>query len=190
MVQHLVQHMVLHPNSVELELVVFPLFNSTPSPLPTVFPLPLSSISNPTLRRSTRPHKPPPYLSQYACKSVNTKPQSSLPYDVSTYLDYSHIGPSFKSFVMVVNSTPSDPPSFHQAVQYPEWRAAMDKEMEALEVTNTWSLVPLPPSKSPIGCKWVYRVKYLHDGSIERYKARLVAKGFAQKFGLDYSKTF
>ena len=66
----------------------------------------------------------------------------------------------------------------------------MDKEIEALEVTDTCSLVPLPPSKSPIGCKWVYRVKYLPDGSIERYKARLVAKGFTQKFGLDYSKTF
>ena len=177
--QHLVQHMVLHPNSAELEPVVLPLFNSTLSPLPTVFPLPLSSVSNPTLRRSTRPYKPPPYLSQYACKSVNTKPQSGLSYDVSAYLDYSHIGPSFKSFVMAVNSTPSDPTSFHQAVQYPKWRAAMDKEIEALEVTNTWSLVPLPPDKSPIGCKWVYRVKYLPDGSIERYKARLVTKGFA-----------
>ena len=66
----------------------------------------------------------------------------------------------------------------------------MDKEIEALEVTNTWSLVPLPLGKSPIGCKWVYRVKYLLDGSIERYKARLVAKGFKQKFGLDYFETF
>ena len=81
-------------------------------------------------------------ISQYACKSVSTKPQSGLPYDVSSYLDYSHLDPSFKSFVMAVNSTPSDAASFHQAVQYLEWRAAMDKEIEALEVTNTWSLVP------------------------------------------------
>ena len=34
----------------------------------------------------------------------------------------------------------------------------MDKEIEALEVTNTWSLVPLPLGESPIGCKWVYRL--------------------------------
>ena len=76
-----------------------------------------------------------------------------MPYDVSAYLDYSHLGPSFKSFVMAVNSTPSDPASFHQAMQCPEWRATMDKEIAALEVTNTWSLVPLPPGKSPISCK-------------------------------------
>ena len=91
---------------------------------------------------------------------------------------------------MAINTTPSEPASFHQAVQYLEWRAAMDKEIEALEVTNTWILVPLPPRKCPIGYKWVYRVKYLPDETTERYKARLVAKGFTQKLGLDYSETF
>ena len=91
---------------------------------------------------------------------------------------------------MAVNSTPSEPTSFHYAVQYLEWRAAMDKEIEAFEVNNTWTLVPFPPGKCHIGCKWVYKVKYLHNGSIERYKARLVAKGFTQKFGLDYSEMF
>ena len=66
----------------------------------------------------------------------------------------------------------------------------MDKEIEALEVNNTWSLAPLPHGKTAIGCKWVYRIKYLPDGSIERYRARLVAKGFTQKLGLNYSETF
>lgn len=51
-------------------------------------------------------------------------------------------------------------------------------------------LTDLPPNKTPIGCKWVYRIKYEAGGSIERYKARLVAKGFNQIEGLDYFDTY
>ena len=40
---------------------------------------PLSIPPSPILRRSTRPHNPPLYLSEYSCKSVNTKPGPGLP---------------------------------------------------------------------------------------------------------------
>ncbi|XP_028108870.1 uncharacterized protein LOC114307673 [Camellia sinensis] len=54
---------------------------------------------------------------------------------------------------------------------------------------GTWSLVPFPSSKTPIGCKWVFKIKRNSDGTITRHKARLVAKGFLQQEGVDYNET-
>ena len=54
----------------------------------------------------------------------------------------------------------------------------------------TWSLVTHPLGKTTLGCRWVYTVKYLPDGSIERLKARLIAKGYTQTYSVDYAETF
>lgn len=62
--------------------------------------------------------------------------------------------------------------------------------MAALHQNGTWDLVSLPSGKSIVGCRWVYTVKNLLDGSIEHLKARLVAKGYTQTYGVDYYKTF
>ena len=65
----------------------------------------------------------------------------------------------------------------------------MKKEYDALIKNGTWRLVDPSVGVKPIGCKWVYKIKYNTDGSLDKYKARLVAKGYAQKEGVDCTET-
>lgn len=48
----------------------------------------------------------------------------------------------------------------------------MKKEIQALEDNGTWIVVNLPYKKKAIGRKWIYKIKYHSDGSVELYKAR------------------
>ena len=61
-----------------------------------------------------------------------------------------------------------EPKSYAKAT----WRAAMEEEMHALAENETWDLVNAPKGVKPIGCRWVYKVKYNTNGSVNRYKAQ------------------
>ncbi|XP_019429805.1 PREDICTED: uncharacterized protein LOC109337312, partial [Lupinus angustifolius] len=84
----------------------------------------------------------------------------------------------------------TEPSTAKEALLSPVWKNSMQEEYDALLKLGTWSLVPLPPHKKAIGCKWVFRVKENPDGSVNRFKARLVAKGYHQQPGIDYIETF
>ncbi|KAM1613779.1 hypothetical protein ACFX1Z_002266 [Malus domestica] len=80
-----------------------------------------------------------------------------------------------------IDFTQVEPSTYKSALSSSVWCAAMTEELSALHSQGTWSLVPLPPNKNLVGCKWVFKIKRDADGNISRYKARLVAKGFNQE---------
>ncbi|CAH9113334.1 unnamed protein product [Cuscuta europaea] len=96
---------------------------------------------------------------------------------------------SHRVFLAAITST-NEPQSYREAVTDAGWREAMRAEIQALEKNSTWTLVTLPPEKRALGCRWVYKIKYKSDGSIEWLKARLVIFGNRQVAGLDYTETF
>ena len=83
-----------------------------------------------------------------------------------------------------------EPKTVQEALQSAQWKQAMQLEFDALMSNNTWQLVPWHYSYNIVGAKWVFKLKYNADGSIQPYKARLVAKGFHQNPGIDFNETF
>ena len=65
-----------------------------------------------------------------------------------------------------------------------EWRAAMDEEISNLEKFRCFNKVPRSQALNHgrlVKSKWVFKVKYNSDNTIQRFRARLVAKGFIVK---------
>lgn len=59
----------------------------------------------------------------------------------------------------------------------------MNDELSALEENLTWVVTDLPHGKKAIRNKWLYKTKFLPNGSVDRYKARLVVFGNKKSMG-------
>ena len=158
--------------------------------------IPSTIPSSVPLRKSSMISKPPAYLTDFKCSTVVNDNLPSLsanklgtPFPLSNYFTSSKLSSNYAHFCSLISAI-LEPTSYHEAVKDHNWQDAMASEIAALEANQTWSITPLPLHKRAIGCKWVYRVKYNADGSLDRYKARLVAKGFTQQAGLDFTDTF
>jgi hypothetical protein len=81
-------------------------------------------------------------------------------------------------------------PSSYEASSQPVWRDAMMEEYQSIMKNDVWDIIPRPKGKSVVTSKWIYKIKHVADGSIEKHKARFVAIGFSQVEGIDYEETF
>ncbi|XP_062114469.1 uncharacterized protein LOC133825558 [Humulus lupulus] len=115
--------------------------------------------------------------------------RSCTQYPISKFISYSKLSSPFKAFTSNLPNVVI-PRNIEEALDSPQWKAAVLEEIRAPKHNGMWKLVELPPDKKVIGCKWVFTIKFNANGSIERYKARLVSKGFTQTYGIDYTETF
>lgn len=139
---------------------------------------------------STRLKRQSVRLKEYYCSFVTSSGTSKgTRYPMHNYLSCKRLSSSQTDYLDKISTT-CEPSSFQQANQDPTWVHAMNQELAALELNETWDLVSRPSSRKVIGFRWVFKVKHNFDNQIERIKVRLVAKGHTQVESFDYTKTF
>jgi histone deacetylase 1/2 len=146
----------------------------------------LSPTPPPSALHSSSPASAPPSIPQRTHQMVTRTQTGNLKPKVFLSSRY-HIP---VCFLADLAAQPPEPTSYRQALQNPQWKQAMQAEMDALHANNTWTLVPRKPNMNVVSSKWVFKVKTKSNGTLDRYKARLVARGFTQLPGLDYDETF
>ena len=144
------------------------------------------------LRKRTIPTR----LKDYVLHTISDSGEVTLEFEDSTSVhlisknvDSTKFSPQHRAFLVAIGAK-IEPQSFSEAIESKEWTNAMQSEVGALVETRTWDITKLPPGKKAIGCKWIYKLKFRADGSLERYKARLVVLRNNQKAGVDFSDTF
>ncbi|KAH9696724.1 reverse transcriptase Ty1/copia-type domain-containing protein [Citrus sinensis] len=108
---------------------------------------------------------------------------------IAKYVSYDGLSSSYRAFVSSLDNI-HVPNNIQEALSHPGWKRVVHEEINALEKNDTWVITDHPAGKQPVGCKWIFTIKYKADGSVERLKARLVTKGFTQSYGIDYLETF
>jgi hypothetical protein len=88
----------------------------------------------------------------------------------------------FGSYVALMrNISYVEPSSFEEEDKLQVWKDSMLEEYMSIIKNNIWDIVPRPKDKSMVSSKWIYKIKHVADGSVEKLKARFLAKGFTQK---------
>jgi hypothetical protein len=64
------------------------------------------------------------------------------------------------------------------------------EEYQSIMKNDVWDIVLIPYGKFLVTSKWIYKIKHIVDGRIERQKMRFVSRGFSQVEGIDYEETF
>lgn len=105
---------------------------------------------------STKNRTNPSYLTDYHCYLAtysHPPPSSNTKYPISNFLSYDKLSQNHRTYSIALSTT-IEPSSFKQAIREDCGQQAIQAELDALDHNYTWKLMPLPPGKSTVGCKW------------------------------------
>ena len=77
---------------------------------------------------------------------------------IAKYLSYHRLSKNYRAFISNVSNL-FIPRTIKEAISEPNWKLAINEEMNALKRNGTWEVVSLPRDKKIVGCKWVFIVK-------------------------------
>lgn len=118
---------------------------------------PIDSLSPPM--RPTRTHRQPRWLDDYEC-SINSC-MASCQYPLTSSFNFEQFSPTHQRALASIISA-DEPRTFQEAMKHSHWKDAMATKIKALESNNIWTITTLPPGKKAIGCKWVYKTKFIY----------------------------
>jgi transposase InsO family protein len=116
--------------------------------------------------------------------------------DVSTGVERGHVAHAFAVTHTAEMGDVTIPRGYGAAMRSqhaPYWREAIAKELRGLIENATWTTVQarsLPSHVNVMMCHFVFALKRLKDGTIDKFKARLVANGASQIYGIDFTRIF
>ncbi|XP_044471322.1 disease resistance protein RPM1-like [Mangifera indica] len=153
----------MFPNSSFTELAST-VESNLPSTIPASEPTTIVPTTAPPIRRSTRTIKPPIWSIDYVSMASS---ESIKPHFISQFVSYDKLSSAHKVYISYI-SKHRKPKTYFEAIQSSHWRQAMVDELQALSLNQTWELVPRPPHKQPIGCKWMDVHNALIHGDLDK----------------------
>jgi len=107
--------------------------------------------------------------------SLRKEKRSCVKYPISQFVSTEKLSMQHHSFFSAIDSF-KIPTLVQEALKDENWIRAMNEEMSALERNETWEIVERPKDKKAVGCRWIYKVKYKTDGTLDRYKSKVGCK--------------
>ena len=90
--------------------------------------------------------------------------RSCTQHPIGNFVSYNSLSPNYRAFVTALDSI-QIPRDIQEALQQPEWTAAVNEEVQALEKNGTWEISTLPEGKKTVACKWIFLSNTMQMGA-------------------------